>query len=347
MNINEYRQLSAANNDLLEASSTSVHDIPEEILTPPEPEPEPQKRAARTGYGLPIDPSREEVEEIIGYKVHSETLQTSSGEPVTTHVVNINSSNGEQLNVVGSSFQIIQQSELLDLADSIRNDHSLKFGTAGFTGNGQKVFFQVLGECFDIGEGDTVTPYMLFANGHDGGLACRLQPMTERMFCQNQLGSITRGKAYFTIRHVGNVKAKIEEAKALGRAFFKVTEDNRLAMQELRDTEVSQADLQKFFYEIYQRHYKSVNLNPKTEEEHNAAERARNAYHQFNRRFIKEKHIAGTTAWNMANAYTGWLQHDKGAGSNPQLTARRRYESSIIGTLERRSREAFKLALSS
>jgi phage/plasmid-like protein (TIGR03299 family) len=345
MNINEYRQLSAANNDLLEASSTSVHDIPEEILTPPEPQPEPQKRAARTAYGLPIDPSREEVEEILGWDVNAVALQTVDGQPVTTHVVNV--TNGHQLGVVGASYQIIQNRELLDLADAIRNDNSLEFGTAGFTGDGQKVFFQCKGECFDIGEGDTVTPYMLFANGHDGGLAARLQPMTERMFCQNQLGSITRGKAYFTIRHVGNIKAKIEEAKALGRAFFKVTEDNRLAMLELRNTEVSQADLQKFFYEIYQRHYKSVNLNPKTEEEHNAAERARNAYHQFNRRFIKEKHIAGTTAWNMANAYTGWLQHDKGAGSNPQLTARRRYESSIIGTLERRSREAFKLALSS
>ena len=64
------------------------------------------------------------------------------------------------------------------------------------------------------------------------------------------------------------------------------------------------------------------------------------------KRFENEKRIAGSTEWNMANAYTGFLQHDRGVGKIPQQTAQRRYESSLFGVTASRSVEAFRIALS-
>lgn len=170
--------------------------------------------------------------------------------------------------------------------------------------------------------------------------------MTQRMWCQNQLGNIVKRHAAFaTIRHTGDTRQKIEEAKRLGRQYLVTMQANREAMLALRDTAVKTEDLQRFFHECYARHFGHVPLNAQTEQEHRAAERAKEGYARFVKRFDSERSVAGSTVWNMANAYTGWLQHDKGVGRNPQKTAQRRLESSLFGVLASRSVEAFRVAL--
>lgn len=114
----------------------------------------------------------------------------------------------------------------------------------------------------------------------------------------------------------------------------------------MRDIGVKTEDLQRFFHDCYSRHFGQINFSPKTEAEERAAERAKAGYAADVKRFENEKRIAGSTGWNMANAYTGFLQHDRGVGKIPQRTAQRRYESSLFGVTASRSVEAFRIALS-
>jgi len=173
-----------------------------------------------------------------------------------------------------------------------------------------------------------------------------MTPMTKRMWCQNQLGNIVRKhSAFAAIRHTGDTRLKLEEAKRLGRQYFTTMQANREAMLAMRDTGVKTEDLQRFFHDCYSKHFGPVNFNAKTEAEERAAERAKAGYAEYVKRFESEKRIAGSTAWNMANAYTGWLQHDRGVGKYPQKTAQRRYESSLFGVTAGRSVEAFRVAL--
>jgi hypothetical protein len=160
------------------------------------------------------------------------------------------------------------------------------------------------------------------------------------------LGNIVkRQTSIAVIRHTGDMKSKIEEAKRLGRAYFTTVKANRDAMLELRNTAVKTEDLQKFFHGVYEKHFGAVQMNAKDEAQERAVQRMKDGFGEYMLRFEKEKKIAGATAWNMANAYTWWLQHCKGVGKNPQKSAQRRYESSLFGVNASRSVEAFQSAL--
>ncbi len=298
----------------------------------------------RSGGDTDID--RSEVERYLSWWVDRVPITLQTGEPVKTHVANVRSDSRQVIGIVTKGFQTIQNKELIDLADAVRNDQQLQFCNAGVVARGARVFFQCRGESFDVGDGDEVSPFMLFCNGHDGSLSCRMTPMTKRIWCQNQLGNIVKAhSAFAAIRHTGNTRQKLEEAKRLGRQYFTTIQANRTAMLAMRDTGVKSEDLQKFFQECYTKHFGAVGLNSKTDAEERAAERARQGYSEFVKRFENEKRIAGSTVWNMANAYTGWLQHDRGVGKDPQKTAQSRYESSLFGVTASRSVEAFRLAL--
>lgn len=296
------------------------------------------------------DVDRDRVAKYLGWQVERTPMFLPNGEPVKTHMAQVRSDNQKVLGVVTAGFQTIQNSELLELADAVRNENELTFANAGMVDGGNRVFFQCRGDSFDIGGGsggdDVVTPYMLFCNGHDGSLSCRMVPMTERMFCQNQLANIVRrAESLVVIRHSGDMKSKIAEAKRLGKTYFATIKANREAMLALRDTAVKTEDLQKFFHGVYEKHFDAVQMNAKTEEQEKAVQKMKDGFGEFVMRFEKEKNVAGATAWNMANAYTWWLQHCKGVGKNPQKTAQRRYESALFGVSASRSVEAFRMAL--
>jgi phage/plasmid-like protein (TIGR03299 family) len=292
------------------------------------------------------DVDRDRVVKYLGWNVERTPLILPDGTPVKTHVAQVRSDNRTIVGVVTSGFSTIQNDELIQLADAVSNGTGLKFANAGMVDGGSRVFFQCRGESFDIGDGDEIAPYMLFCNGHDGSLSCRMIPMTQRTFCQNQLGNIVKRQAsYAVIRHTGDVKSKLAEAGRLGKLYFATVKANRESMLELRNTAVKTADLQKFFHGVYEKQFGIVQAEAKTEAQEREIEKMKEGFGQFVKRFEQEKSLAGATAWNMANAYTWWLQHSKGVGKNPQATAQRRLESSLFGASAKRSVEAFRVAL--
>lgn len=298
------------------------------------------------------NPSRAQVEEKLGWTVARETIQlVSDGTEVQNHVANvrINKDGTKQvLGMVGPNFNIIQNATMMDLAETIsRKDVPLQFGTAGYVGNGERVFFQCTGESFHVGDDDEITPYMLFANGHDGSLSCRMMPMTHRVFCSNQLANILNNcKSYVRIGHWGgDIHQKLRRAKELADGFFTTLKQNQVAMIDMRAKEVSTKQLSEYFADLYTRQIEAVSLNPQNEKEEKAKDRFDDAAKAFTKRFEHEKDVAGTTVWNMANAYTGWLQHTK--HRMLATKSQRKLASTLFGEIQKQSVNAFQLALSS
>jgi len=74
--------------------------------------------------------------------------------------------------------------------------------------------------------------------------------------------------------------------------------------------------------------------------------KAMSAYNSFTRRFDDERNIAGASAWNMLNAYTGLVQHDqKTRGADDDQRVERRVESNLFGLNQARTQAAFQRAL--
>ena len=292
--------------------------------------------------------TRQKCDEILGWDVFRQPLQLDDGTEVDSHFANIRLIDGEPhvLGVVGKGYQIIQNSDMLDMAESLRQKHRLRYSFVGVIRNGERVFFQCASDSYSIGGGDEVTPYMLFANGHDGTMSCRMSPMCQRLVCTNQLANITRqDQGWISIRHSGDVSTKLDEVGRVGRYFLTMSTENRKLLVRLRDRPVTRRRAADFFRTLYSQHYGVVSANPRNESEDRAKSRSAKGLDAFLARFEGDLQIAGASAWNMANAYTGWLQHDRGRGRNPERSAYRRLVSSLFGVLSQRSVEAFQLAL--
>lgn len=291
---------------------------------------------------------RKKIEQALDWDVHRIPLQLEDGTPLESHVANVRMLEGQPhvLGVVGKGYEIIQNEDLLSMAEAVQRKHKLSVTFAGVIGQGERVFLQCAGEAFSVGGSDEVRPYMLFANGHDGGLSCRMTPMTERLACTNQLRNIAKeNETWLSIRHYGDVKTKMEEAGRLARHFLTVSAANRSLMVRLRDRGVTHKRLAKFFEQMYSLHYGPVVGNPQSKSESQAKGRAETSFDKFVQRFEADVPVAGATAWNMANAYTGWLQHDHRVGRDPAQSSYRRYVSSLFGVLADRSVEAFQSAM--
>lgn len=316
--------------------------------------PDSKPAAPTTKYGGMIGKNEgltaEEVRDYLGWTVTGEPMMLADGTPVPGHVCQTRSGvsgKARCLGVVSTKYRTIQNEELIQIAEKLSGDNNLTFANCGVTGGGARVFFQCRGESFDIGGGgDIVTPYALFANGHDSSLSGMLIPMSDRVTCQNQLGRILQGnksRASFRLRHTGDTDKQIEEIRRLGTAYFSTIKEMRALMEEMRSTAVKTEDLQKFYHEVWQKSFKPIPLNPTDEDQQKIADSAKQGFAMFMKRFETEKPIAGASVWNMANAFTGYIQHDK--GNKTPNAARSRWERSMFGDIASKSAAAFRIAV--
>lgn len=124
------------------------------------------------------------------------------------------------LAVVGSSYQVFQNSVLEDFLSTLFG-MGLRYETGGSLFGGRKVWLLArMPEEVSIGS-DQVFPYVLLSSGHDGRCQLRVQPTAIRAVCWNTVrATIFSSDAEVRrltvgIRHVGDVKAKVGQAREI------------------------------------------------------------------------------------------------------------------------------------
>lgn len=233
---------------------------------------------------------------------------------VTTHVENVRSDTHESLGVVGEGFTPVQNAKLAEIASALAEGGDVvRLESAGSIRGGRRVWFLLRGQSFSVRKSDEISPYILLANGHDGGMALRAIPTSVRVVCSNTLHlSLGRGqRAGFTFRHTSGIELKAEEIKSALGLYGRALNSTTGAITALAAKDVKREDVQAFFLEAYTRDFGAIPSNPSTDAEKTARERATDAFLAFTARFDREAAVAGTTVWNTFNAYTGWLQHDR------------------------------------
>jgi len=127
-----------------------------------------------------------------------------------------------------------QIEDVFSFMDSLREDHGLRFHTAGSLMNGKKVWAlaQLPGE-FVVkrldGSQNHHVPFLLMSAGHDGATAIWLMPTDVRAECWNTVSmaesSAEHEQKIFGIVHTASAKHKVEEAKV---ALDLLTEQERI-----------------------------------------------------------------------------------------------------------------------
>lgn len=275
------------------------------------------------------------------------------------------------LGTVGSRYAPVQNAEGFAFLDSLMGEFGAKFCTAGSTFGGRKVWMQIElpRQAFALNKVDEVRPYAIFMNTHDGSGAARCFPTSERVVCHNTLRvALQRGQADgISIRHVGNVARKVQEARnALGlavrgldkfresaemlartpckdvRAFVNVTLDEVLdvtAAQRMTPTELLMAAADKAQLTFEEREAEGKRIDRAKEKRDGILEDILGRYENA------RNGIGGMrgTAWAALNAVTEHADHAKPAramGSQEEQQSRR-FESVLIGAADELKQVAY------
>lgn len=176
------------------------------------------------GQRLPAAATSEDILKAAGleWMVLTDSLHLSDGTLVPGFVANRRSDTKEVLGIVSNDYKVVQNGDALRFADSLVEEAMAIFHTAGSLSRGKRIFATAkLPTDLLIVPGDVVEQYLLIVNAHDGTQAMHLRFTPVRVVCANTLGAAMHGRAswQYTIRHVGDLKANVAEAKrALGIA---------------------------------------------------------------------------------------------------------------------------------
>jgi len=157
----------------------------------------------------------------IDYTVETQPVVTEGGIAIPQAKAVIRTDANVSLGVVGNRYQLIQNREAFGFFDSIVGEGKAIYETAGALGKGERVWIlaKLPGDLvIENDVQDTTEKYLLFINSHDGTSACRMFYTPVRVVCQNTLNMALSGREAaesVSIRHSGNVQAKVVEARRI------------------------------------------------------------------------------------------------------------------------------------
>lgn len=162
----------------------------------------------------------------------------------TGHQFNVRESDNRVLGVVGGRYKPVQNAEAFAFTDELVGG-DVRYETAGSLADGKRVW--MLAKMPDTRVlDDVVEPYLCLTNGHDGFSSLKVCMTPVRVVCQNTLNmALKSAKRTWTVRHSGNINAKMEEAQqtlGLAQDYMKKFEEEA---EELYSIKVSPAQFKK------------------------------------------------------------------------------------------------------
>ena len=151
----------------------------------------------------------------LNWNVRQASVQ--SVEPVPTFAegfkLNIRNSDDMPLGIVKDRYRVIQNREAFAFTDSLAEE-GVQFQQAGQLQNGRKVWILAkLPEKYIIA-GDSVSPYLLFINSHDGSTGIRIAMTPVRVVCCNMLNlALRKASRSWSSIHAGDISKKLQDAR--------------------------------------------------------------------------------------------------------------------------------------
>lgn len=244
---------------------------------------------------------------------------------IDTHVANVRSDTREVLGVVGSGWKPVQNRETAEFIEALTGRGNVaRLESAGSIRGGRRIWFLVRSATMiELGRGgeDRVQPYFLFANGHDGSLAWWGMPTATRVVCSNTFhaalanrkGQRRLGKA-ISIRHTGEIKSRLDEARRVLGIFGEQTEEFAGAARSMVAKKLDKSKAAQYFANVYTGIYGPPPIDPKTEKEIKSRQAAVDLVQDWDvRRQNEANTVAGVggTLWSAFNAVTEWANHGR------------------------------------
>lgn len=298
------------------------------------------------GLGVTVDAAQTAEAAIhlagLDWRVYQRPLSLPDGTELPDKVANVRSAlDGRDvyLGTVGVNYRPIQNREAFAFMDELVGRGEVLFETAGAIRDGRRVWMLArLPENLEVDSEDQINQFLLLANGHDGSLPLRIFFSPVRVVCANTLNAALRAGDGISIRHRGDIRGKMEEARrvlGLARAHYGQLGQ---VFRQLKRVELNISGAHDYFKALVPD--PSVNAGPKTL---NRVNRVRSELlSAFN---VEADQLAGRTLWAAYNAATRWSDH-VAFQRRPSATQEARFENIIWGGGRLFKQAAFELAVS-
>ena len=115
-----------------------------------------------------------------------------------------------------AKYTIVQNNDAFNFFDGAIGKNSAIWQTAGFWGNGERIFVSAKLPNNILVKGDPVENYLVFTNTHDGSGGVKILFIPIRVICQNPLNAAIRTSSnYVSFRHTNSVHNKISVAQEI------------------------------------------------------------------------------------------------------------------------------------
>jgi phage/plasmid-like protein (TIGR03299 family) len=254
----------------------------------------------------------------LDWKVETQPITlvgSASRKPIESHVATMRMSDHKVLGIVGKDYKPIQNIDSFDFLDGLVADRELLYDTAGALNGGRTTWVLArFPEDHRILD-DVYARYLLAATSHDSSRSFQVWATETRVVCANTLAIATNARAAVSIRHSGDVKQKLEAARALLRLTNQEHERMRQWLEKLSKEQVNEEQVQAVTENIFG----SLDEDSPT--------RRKNAVAAFLQIYREETQRVGETAYALANAVTGYSNHALAIKANTESTRL----SSLIG----------------
>lgn len=181
----------------------------------------------------------------------------ANGNPqkVPGHRASVRTKDSTILGVVGEEFAPLQDEELIDTLDVLRQEGLAAFETAGLLKGGSRFFVMMkvpnglLRLKTPNGKEDIVLQYLAASHGHDGSLRFEFSPTNVRVVCQNTVNMARREAreqgVSFAIKHTASAQHRVEQAIEAYRRTMEFQRDFAEKAQVLVDTSFSFEQMKK------------------------------------------------------------------------------------------------------
>ena len=230
------------------------------------------------------------------------------------------------LGIVKSRYEIVQNIDAFSFFDNAIGKDKAIWQTAGFFGDGERIFVSAKLPNNITVKGDVVENYLVFANSHDGSSGVNILFTPIRVICQNTLNAaIKTSDCFVRFRHTKSVHNNISMADELLGIAAQQTEDTELLFNHLANTKIDDKQVMNFIgktflgskydavinYDKENGIKKLINVDYHTMEVTGVSTRMANMMHKtfdYYQNGIGQREIAGT-AWGAYNAVTGYYSN--------------------------------------
>jgi len=172
---------------------------------------------------------------------------------VPATVVNVRETDNRVLGVVSDRYKIVQNVDAFAFVNHLvgKKKEDAHITTAGVLFGGRRIFLCAEMKAVTV-LGDTIDPYIVFTNSHDGSTAVTAAITPIRVVCNNTLTmAIDGAKRIWSTHHTGDIEAKIEEAKETLTLYQKYMKEFPNEANKMVESELTKDVIEEFLTELF------------------------------------------------------------------------------------------------